>query len=117
MDRRKSISEREPNEASGAVILTPPSPTFVKLTMRILQSLPLLLLSLLLLPRSSSATASDVKDRVLRYTEVLRSGQEARIEEFLPEELRWMPNYLRELATKNPGPGPLRGVCNFETSC
>ena len=107
---------REPNEVSGAVILASPSPTLVKVTMRILMSLPLLLLSLILLPRSSSTTASDVKDGVLRYTEVLRSGQEARIEEFLPEELRWMPNYLRELATKNPGPGPLRGVRNFETS-
>ena len=78
-------------------------------------SLPSLLL-LLLLPCSSLSArvepdlTSDVRDGVLKYTEVLKSGLEVPIEEFLPEELRWLPTYLRDLATKNPGPGPLRGV-------
>ena len=78
-----------------------------------LLSLPLLFL---LIPCSSARAeldlAAGVKDGVLKYAEVLRSGgvEAPTIEEFLPEELRWLPTYLRDLATKNPGPGPLRGV-------
>ena len=77
---------------------------------------PFLLLPLLfLVPCTSSAReeadlTSDVEDGVLKYTEVLKSGVEVPIDEFLPQELRWLPTYLRDLATKNPGPGPLRGV-------
>ena len=80
--------------------------------------LPLLFLCLpfllLLLPCSTARVepdlSSSVKDGVLRYAEVLKGGQELRIDEFLPEELQWLPTYLRDLATKNPGPGPLPEV-------
>ena len=91
--------------------------------MRVSLSHPFLLLTaLFLLSCTSSAReeadlTSDVKDGVLRYTEVLKSGVEVPIDEFLPEELRWLPTYLSDLATKNPGPGPLRGVCMLFLGC
>ena len=71
------------------------------------------LLILLLFSSTAGAEldlATGVKDAVLKYAEVLKSGQEVPIEGFLPEELKWLPTYLRDYATKNPGPGPLRGV-------
>ena len=77
-------------------------------------ALSLLCLPFLLLPGSTTGLEPDlssaVKDGVLRYSEALKGGEESRIDEFLPGELQWLPNYLRDLATKNPGPGPLRGV-------
>ena len=89
------------------------------MAMRAPFAITLLFLSLLfLIPCSSAraepdlAAAAGVKDGVLKYAEVLKSGgvEAPLIEEFLPQELRWLPTYLRDLATKNPGPGPLRGV-------
>ena len=77
-------------------------------------SLPLLfnLLILCYSARAEPDLAAGVKDGVLKYAEVLKGGglEAPPIDEFLPQELRWLPIYLRDLATKNPGPGPLRGV-------